>query len=144
MFVYRDICISCSSITGESPIIDNQGMLFPCSDRLNPETQSLGKIEDGKVKFERESFYKEQYNKMFDTECGNCAFFSVCGGGCYSSFKRNDEGKLLSTGKAKCDLVKEYWKRAYFELAENKKFLEMKLALVTTLTDWNVYQILVE
>lgn len=40
--------------------------------------------------------------------------------------------------------MKEYWNRAYCELAENKEFLEMKLALVTTLNDWNVYEILVE
>lgn len=75
LFVYKEVCISCSSITGESLVIDNQGIIFPCSDRLDPETQSLGVIKNGSVKLERESFYKEEYNKLLETECGNCSFF---------------------------------------------------------------------
>lgn len=144
LFDYKDVCVSCSSITGETPVIDNQGRLFPCSDRLDPVTQSLGKIENGKIVFERESFYKEQYNKLLMTECGNCPFFSLCGGGCFSTFKRDNEGELLPEGKAKCELVKEYWMNAYNQLAEKQAFLEMKLAPVARLKDWNIYEICVD
>lgn len=144
LFEYKDICVSCSSITGESLVIDNRGIIFPCSDRLNPETQSLGKINKGSVKLEKESFYKEEYNKILKTECGNCPFFSLCGGGCFSTFKRNEEGELLPEGKVKCHLLKDYWNRALYELAIKHEFLEMKLVLTTMLEDWNIYRIQID
>lgn len=141
LFKYKTINISCSSITGESPVIDNQGVLYPCSDRLNNETKSIGHISAGGIKISRESFFKEEYDKLKKTECGRCKFFSLCGGGCFSTFKRDSQGELLAEGKVKCELLKEYWRMAFEQLCQNKEFLELNLIFQETIGNWDIYLI---
>ena len=143
LFDYKDIQIVCASAAGASVIIDNKGYLFPCSERLDAEKASVGYIQDGEISLYKDNFIEEEYKKMLQTECGNCEYFSLCAGGCFSTFKRDNNGKLMNEGKVKCMLIKDFWKMAYEELAKNNEFLDMKLVKEKSLINWDIYSILV-
>lgn len=141
LFDYKITNISCSSITGESPVIDNRGKIFPCSDRLDFQTHGIGQILDGKIQIKNKSYYEAQYYGLLQTECGNCCYFSLCGGGCPSSFRRDSTGNLLPEGKVKCDLLKKYWNIAFSKLCNEYSFLELYLELDRKEDDWEIYKI---
>ena len=143
LFEYKDIQIVCTSASGGSVIIDNNGYLFPCSERLEIDKASIGSIKDGKVSMINDNFIEKEYKKMLKTECGNCMYFSLCAGGCFSSFKRNENGELIDEGKVKCKLVKDFWERAYKELAKSNEFLDMRLVKEESLNSWDIYSVVV-
>lgn len=141
IFKYKMINISCSSITGESPVINNCGKIYPCSDRLNFKTHGIGEIHDGKIEISNVSFFEEQYNKLVKTECGSCKYFSLCGGGCYSLFKRDSTGELLPEGRARCSLLKGYWNIVFKNLCSDLEFLELYLLFDRKENNWDIYKI---
>ena len=141
LFDLKNVRVPCSSIAGVSPVIDNRGFVFPCSCRLDENTQRMGQIQDGKIIIEQTSFYESIYNKILMTECGKCSYFSLCAGGCPFTFLRDDEGNLVGDGKEKCMLLKKYWEYAFSELGEKKSFLNLKLVEKKCFKNWIIYQI---
>ena len=120
IFDYNNTPVPCSSITGYTPIINNNGFFMPCSDRLQEKQFALGKLENGKIVSSEKSPFKDYYLKILNSSCSECKWYFQCGGGCPSKISRYSDGSLSPNGIVFCDMIKYYWDYFFKNLLEQK------------------------
>ncbi len=141
LFDYRPKNVFCTSMTGETPVIDNEGKVMPCSDLMDYDKYALGEIKEGDFSSIGKNFYKDLYIKICNTSCGVCKYFYLCGGGCPSTIKRNINGTIQKESISICKQVKKFWNHEFRNLSKNNSSNTMKLKKIESTEQFNLFEI---
>lgn len=136
--------VPCSSLTGETPVINTKGKFFPCSNELDEKKYCIGEIKNNKIIYYNNKGYSDIYKAILETKCNNCKSFYFCGGGCSSSIIRDENGNINEKSKTVCSMINYFWDIVFTNLIKDKYFLDMKLVRNKNIKNYEVYEIIKE